>query len=99
MELVRTCLPTATHGVLIIFLELRAATRRPSPARYRCFPGRHRHPQVQRTQPLYAEDDTRRGRMTHWTSAAQLRRFALAFIHSHGGATDVFRNAFREFVG
>ena len=29
----------------------------------------------------------------------QLRRFALAFIHSHSGATGVFRNAFREFVG
>ena len=24
----------------------------------------------------------------------QLRRFALAFIHSHSGATGVFRNAF-----
>ena len=33
------------------------------------------------------------------TSALQLRRFALAFIHSHSGATGVFRNAFREFVG
>ena len=29
----------------------------------------------------------------------ELRRFALAFIHSHSGATGVFRNAFREFVG
>ena len=28
----------------------------------------------------------------------QLRRFALAFIHSHSGATDVFRNAFMELV-
>ena len=28
----------------------------------------------------------------------QLRRFALAFIHSHSGATGVFRNAFMEFV-
>ncbi len=26
----------------------------------------------------------------------QLRRFALAFIHSHSGATGVFRNAFME---
>ena len=25
---------------------------------------------------------------------SQLRRFALAFIHSHSGATSVFRNAF-----
>ena len=25
---------------------------------------------------------------------AELRRFALAFIHSHSGATGVFRNAF-----
>ena len=32
-------------------------------------------------------------------SATELRRFALAFIHSHSGATGVFRNAFREFVG
>ena len=32
-------------------------------------------------------------------SYAELRRFALAFIHSHSGATGVFRNAFREFVG
>ena len=31
--------------------------------------------------------------------AGELRRFALAFIHSHSGATGVFRNAFREFVG
>ena len=26
----------------------------------------------------------------------KLRRFALAFIHSHSGATGVFRNAFME---
>ena len=26
--------------------------------------------------------------------STQLRRFALAFIHSHSGATGVFRNAF-----
>ena len=32
-------------------------------------------------------------------NTAQLRRFSLAFIHSHSGATGVFRNAFREFVG
>ena len=32
---------------------------------------RHRHPQVQRTPPLYTPDDTRREPMTHWTSAAQ----------------------------
>ena len=29
----------------------------------------------------------------------KLRCFALAFIHSHSGATGVFRNAFREFAG
>ena len=28
----------------------------------------------------------------------QLRRFALAFIHSHSGATGVFRNAFMRKV-
>ena len=32
-------------------------------------------------------------------NSKELRRFALAFIHSHSGATGVFRNAFREFVG
>ena len=46
------------------------ATRRPSPARYRCLPGRHRHPQVQSPPPLYAADDTRRVPTTQWTSAA-----------------------------
>ena len=35
----------------------------------------------------------------HRQCRAILRRFALAFIHSHSGATGVFRNAFREFVG
>ena len=32
--------------------------------------------------------------ITQW----QLRRFALAFIHSHSGATGVFRNAFMRKV-
>ena len=34
----------------------------------------------------------------HFSQGMELRRFALAFIHSHSGATGVFRNAFREFV-
>ena len=31
-------------------------------------------------------------------TVVQLRRFALAFIHSHSGATGVFRNAFMRKV-
>ena len=34
----------------------------------------------------------------HHINVLELRRFALAFIHSHSGATGVFRNAFMRKV-
>ena len=45
-------------------------------------------------QLLYGSQHGFRKQHSTETAILELRRFALAFIHSHSGATGVFRNAF-----